>query len=250
MKLGIMQPYYFPYLGHFALIAHCDHWVVFDVSQFTHKSWMTRNRILHPRVGWNYVSVPLANGSIAIRTSEARILSFSHLAQQLTGKLAHYRRRAPFWRDVERLIGEVFSQSTDSLVALNIRALAVVCRYLDIPFKPLVASTSLTRLPVVDYAGGWAPAICERLGASEYLNPIGGRAIFREADFADIGIALKFIDFKPIRYATEPWHFEENLSILDVMMWNSPSAIQQAIATNTRVIDLHNVEARPSDQNA
>jgi hypothetical protein len=35
MKLGIMQPYFFPYLGHFALIAAVDEWVVFDVTQYT-----------------------------------------------------------------------------------------------------------------------------------------------------------------------------------------------------------------------
>ena len=30
MKIGIMQPYFFPYLGHFALIDAVDKWVVFD----------------------------------------------------------------------------------------------------------------------------------------------------------------------------------------------------------------------------
>ena len=51
MKLGIMQPYFFPYIGYFSLIANTDLWVVFDTPQYTRKSWMNRNRILHPR-GW------------------------------------------------------------------------------------------------------------------------------------------------------------------------------------------------------
>ena len=49
VKLGIMQPYFFPYLGHFALIAHTDAWVVFDITQYTPKTWMNRNRVLHPK---------------------------------------------------------------------------------------------------------------------------------------------------------------------------------------------------------
>ena len=35
MRLGIMQPYFFPYLGHFSLIAAVDEWIVFDVTQYT-----------------------------------------------------------------------------------------------------------------------------------------------------------------------------------------------------------------------
>ena len=48
MRLGIMQPYFFPYLGHFALIANVDAWIVFDVTQYTPRTWINRNRVLHP----------------------------------------------------------------------------------------------------------------------------------------------------------------------------------------------------------
>lgn len=245
-----MQPYYFPYLGHFALIANCDQWVVFDITQFKRKSWMTRNRVLHPREGWNYISVSLENASISIKTSDARILSFDGTAKNLPGKLAHYRRKAPFWHQVERLVSEVFAKSTDSLVELNVNTLDAVCRYLDIPFHPVIASRSIRDLPAIDHPGGWAPAICTRLGASEYLNPIGGRTIFSGADFKAVDIRLKFLDFEPMRYATGPWRFEESLSILDVLMWNSPQAVRQAIATHSRVVDAGEAATLGNAQNA
>lgn len=237
MKLGIMQPYFFPYLGHFALIAQCDQWVVFDVTQFTRKSWMTRNRILHPREGWTYISVPLANASTSIRTCDARILSFEDTAKNLQSKLGHYRRRAPFWREVERVVSDVFARPTESLVELNVRTLDAVCRYLDITFDAIVASKSIPDLPKINHPGGWAPAICERLGASEYFNPVSGYSIFRVEDFEEATVALRFLDFEPLSYPTGPWRFEESLSVLDVMMWNSPEAIRQAISTHSRVVD-------------
>ncbi len=56
MRLGIMQPYFFPYLGHFGLIAACDRWVVFDTCQYTPRSWMNRNRVLHPAEGWTWAT--------------------------------------------------------------------------------------------------------------------------------------------------------------------------------------------------
>lgn len=249
MKLGIMQPYFFPYLGHFALIAHCDRWVVFDITQFTRKSWMTRNRILHPSGGWNYISIPLANASVSIKTHEARILSFSDTQATLMGKLAHYRRKAPFWRDVERLVSHIFAQPTESLVELNVRSLHSVCEYLGIPFEPIIASRSIRNLPAVKHPGEWAPAICAYLGASEYLNPIGGRAIFRVTDFEAVDVVLQFLDFEPMRYSTNPWRFEENLSVVDVMLWNSPEAIRRALSTQSRIIDASECAMPASAQN-
>lgn len=244
-----MQPYFFPYLGHFALIAQCDKWVVFDVTQYTPKSWMSRNRVLHPKSGWNYISVPLANSSTSIVTAQAKILSFADLARSVLGKLSHYRKRAPFYTSVERLITEVFSMPTDSLVALNVRALDAVCRHLGIQFDHALASELDLPLPNIDHPGGWAPAISRCLAAAEYLNPIGGQSIFRQADFDAVRVTLKFLHFRNFVYPTGPYRFEEALSILDVMMWNEPATIRAAIASHSSIVDAReSLEAYPSVQ--
>ena len=47
MKLAVMQPYFFPYLGYFDLINQVDTWIVFDIVQFIRHGWINRNRILH-----------------------------------------------------------------------------------------------------------------------------------------------------------------------------------------------------------
>jgi hypothetical protein len=237
VKLAIMQPYFFPYLGHFALIAQCEKWMVFDITQYTPKSWMSRNRVLHPSQGWNYISVPLANSSISIKTAQARILNFADLAQSILGKLSHYRKNAPFYTSVIRLVEEVFSVPTDSLVALNVRALDCVCRHLGVRFDYALASDLDLALPEIDHPGGWAPAISRLVGATEYLNPIGGRSLFRQSEFDSAGVALKFLDFRNFVYATSPYRFEQGLSILDVMMWNTPAVIRQAITTHSSIID-------------
>ena len=108
MRFGIMQPYFFPYLGHFALIANVDLWIVFDVTQYTPKSWISRNRILHPASGTNWINVPLKNSSISIKIHEAKILDVNAAAKSTVGKLGHYRRRAPFFKQVEALVKETF----------------------------------------------------------------------------------------------------------------------------------------------
>jgi hypothetical protein len=47
MRIALMQPYFFPYLGYFSLIDYVDHWVVFDNVQFVKQSWVNRNRVLN-----------------------------------------------------------------------------------------------------------------------------------------------------------------------------------------------------------
>jgi hypothetical protein len=93
MRVGIMQPYFFPHLGHFALIDRSDTWVVFDVTQYTPKTWMNRNRVLHPAGSWNWVTVPLMNSSNSISIREARVLDGAGAYQSALGKLSHYRLR-------------------------------------------------------------------------------------------------------------------------------------------------------------
>lgn len=237
-RLGIMQPYFFPHLAHFALIEHTDLWVVFDVTQYTPKTWMSRNRVLHPSTGWNWVNLPLANGSIHIRTHEARLIDPTAARDSVLGKLSHLRRKAPFHRAVESLVHETFDgpvEDVSSLTRLNQRGLAAVCRYLGMRFESRLCSALDLDLPEQLGAGDWALEICSRLGASGYLNPIGGRALFDPARYRDHGITLQFLDMAPFSYNTPGYGFEPGLSVLDVMMWNEPQAIAQALRQGSTV---------------
>ena len=57
---GIMQPYFFPYIGYFSLIKATNKWIVFDTPQYANRSWMNRNRVIHPSgEGWIYLTVPV-----------------------------------------------------------------------------------------------------------------------------------------------------------------------------------------------
>lgn len=232
-----MQPYFFPYLGHFALIAQTDRWVVFDVTQYTPKSWMSRNRVLHPDKGWTYINVPLANSSISITTCQAQVLDLAGVQKSLLGKLSHYRRKSPFYDQVVSLVNRVFHDlGSDLLVDLNTRALQEVCRYLELPFNYSVCSRMGLDLSGIEGAGEWAPSISKQLGADVYLNPMGGRELFDPLDFTAGNTRLAFLEFSPFAYETGPYQHESGLSILDVLMWNSPIDVVRAIESNSKVI--------------
>lgn len=228
-----MQPYFFPYMGHFALINAVDQWIVFDVTQYTPKTWMNRNRILHPSAGWQYVTVPLANSSISIKTYEARVLNLQEAKQATLAKLAHYKKKAPYFNQVIELVNSAFENASDDLlVNLNVSALSAVCNYLNIEFSFQVCSTINIEYPSVMKAGDWAPYICQQLGASEYVNPLGGKEIFNVANFERRDVALYFAEFSEFKYTTKPYQYEPHLSILDVMMWNASDDIRNALKGN------------------
>lgn len=229
MILGIMQPYFFPHLDYFSHIANCDKWVVFDISQYTPRSWMTRNRILHPTRGWQYVGCDV-HGSQSDLISNVKIVNSVKTKKRLLGQLGHYKKKAPYYNAVISVIEKAFCNiSDDFLTTLNIETIKAVCDYLSIHFDPLIASKSNFDLPKITHPGQWALEISMIMQASVYINPPGGRDLFRPEKFAKQKIQLAFTQNSPFKYSCSPYKFESQLSILDVLMWNSPKEIKAAI---------------------
>ena len=228
MRLAIMQPYFLPYLGHFSLIAACDEWIVFDICQYAKRGWMNRNRVLHPAGGWQWITVPLSQAGMGMRTDAATVLEPAEACRRVLGQISHYRA-APYYEAVREVVRGVFQAGGTSLVALNVRGLVAVCRHIGLPFRYRVASALELALPDVPGAGGWAPAICAALGATAYVNPIGGSGLFDLAEFGRRGVALGFLSARPFEYRTGRFGFEPDLSILDVLMWNAPGAVLEAV---------------------
>jgi hypothetical protein len=221
MKLGIMQPYFFPYIGYFELIHNTDKWIVFDVVQYKSRSWMNRNRILHPNEGWQYFGVPVKKTSRDTLIKDIEIKDKNAALGRILGQINHYKNKAPNYSLVVDIIKQVFAETkSNNLVDLNISSLKVVCSYLGIAFNWEKCSEMNFDFSNVTHPRQWALEICTQLGANEYLNPLGGKAIFVPDEFEERGINLIFQDQIDFEYDCHPFFFEENLSIIDVMMWN------------------------------
>jgi len=75
-------------------------------------------------------------------------------------------------------------------------------------------------------------ALCEAVGATIYVNPIGGVELYSRKTFMENGVDLKFIQSKPFEYPQLGDIFVPWLSMMDVMMFNPLNALQGAISTN------------------
>ena len=225
MKLAIMQPYFFPYLGYFDLIHRTDRWVVFDTAQYIRHGWVNRNRILHPNSGWQYITAPLRKHHRDSPIRDILIQEGKDWRDRLCGQLAHYRRRAPYYAATTDLVRYCLDNDEPSLARLNAAILDKVCGYLQIPFRYEFFSDMKLDLGPIDGPGDWALRISEALGASEYVNPPGGEVLFDKAKFEAAGIRLTIQRFENMTYPCDGYDFEPALSIIDVLMWNPPSAV-------------------------
>jgi len=228
MKLGIMQPYFFPYLGYFDLINQTEQWVVFDTVQYIRHGWVNRNRILHPSRGWQYVTVPLKKHSRSASVSETEIVDDSgKWRQKIIGQLQHYRKRAPFFRETMALVKEGLSSESTSIARLNVNSLGLVCDYLGIEFRYQYFSDMHLDLGPIEGPGDWALRISQAMGASEYVNPPGGADLFDPDAFQAAGIKLTIRRLPPLEYQCGRYEFIPNLSIIDVLMWNAPEKVKE-----------------------
>lgn len=226
MKLGIMQPYFFPYLGYFDLIHYVDRFILFDTAQYIRHGWVNRNRILHPKQGWKYIIVPLQKHAQTTPICDIHVQADMAWQAKIVGQLDHYRKRAPYFDAVLSLVRETFAPSDTSLARLNGRGLQLICDYLKISFQAEYYSDLSLALGAVQAPGEWALEISHALGATHYVNPVGGEAIFEPSRFRQRGIDLMLRPFDNLVYTCRGYAFEPALSILDVLMWNSPQEIR------------------------
>jgi len=227
MKIGIMQPYFFPYPGYFSLIAQCDTWVVFDVPQYIRHGWVNRNRILHPKEGWQYIVVPLEKHSRNTAIRDIRISRTVNWPEKILRQIEHYKKRAPFYEGTAAFLEDCLKSEADSLVALNIELLHITCTRIGIDFAPQVASQLPIDTSLIKGPGDWALVISELLGASEYINPPGGAHLFNADAFEKAGIKLTIQDYESMHYSCPGYENVPDLSIVDALMWNPADTIRK-----------------------
>jgi hypothetical protein len=226
MRLGIMQPYFFPYLGYFDLINRVDRWIIFDTAQYIRHGWVNRNRILHPAAGWQYILVPLRKHSRDSAIKDIETKDPSEWRGRILGQISHYRKRAPYFNQAYRLVEECLGTEQRNLARLNATILGKVCAYLGIAFEYAFFSEMALAIGPVAAPGDWALRICEAVKADEYLNPPGGETLFDRDKFAAAGIRLRIQEAFEFSYACPGYQFEPSLSVVDVLMWNPPEKVK------------------------
>jgi len=231
MKIGIMQPYFFPYIGYFQLINYIDKWVVFDDTQYISKGWINRNRILHPDVKkeWQFFTIPVKKHSLKSRILNIEINDNIDWRNDLLGKLTTYKKKAPFYKETVEFINSCIGFEYTNLSKIVVYTLKNVCKNLGIPFNYTLFSQMNINTANIKHAGQWALEIAAAMDANVYVNPVSGYSLFNENEFQDRNIELQFLKPKLTPYVQRRGHFVPGLSIIDIMMWNDNNSISSML---------------------
>ena len=229
MKIAVMQPFFLPWLAYFSLIKHTDRFILLDPVQFTN-AWVNRNRILKPELGWQYIVIPLVKHRRDIRINDVCIYHSTDWRERILCQLVHYKKRAPFYDNSVEVLKQALAIETDSIVQLNRRVLQTVCDYIGIKFNVDIYSQMEPPVKKALASDEWGLNMCKALGdVDEFWEPEGGRKIYSRSKYDEAGVTIKFLKFNFPIYSQGRPEFEAGLSIIDLMMFNSPQRINQML---------------------
>lgn len=230
MKIGIMQPYFFPYIGYFQLINAVDEFVIYDNIKYTKKGWINRNRILVNGKD-SYITIPIKNDSDSLDVKE-RFLTDTWTVdrKKLLNRIKESYGKAPYFEMVYPLVENCVLFEEKNLFLFIYHSLNKIKEYLEIPTTFVISSTV-----AIDHELKSAKkvlAICKARKANVYINPIGGVELYDKENFNSRGIDLYFLKTSNFSYQQFENKFVPFLSIIDVMMFNSKKEIRKYLNSN------------------
>lgn len=226
MKLGIMQPYLFPYIGYFQLIHVVDKFVVYDDVNYIKQGWINRNRILNHKEPLTF-TVPLSKAGSFAKINEVEINQklYEGWKNKFLKTLELNYKKAPFFSESAELIHKVLSeQESKSISKLAVASLLALCNHLGIQ-KEFVLSSTVYNNQVLS-GKDRVIDICKWENATHYINPSGGQLLYSKDNFRENGLKLSFIKSLPVEYPQLKNDFVPWLSIIDVLMFNPIEDIQ------------------------
>jgi len=224
MKVAVMQPYFFPYIGYWQLINAVDIFVIYDDVNYIKGGWINRNRILVNKQEY-MLTLPLEKSSPNKLINE---ITLGRGLDKLIKTVSMAYRQAPNFDTAMPLFEEIFHNSTSNLAMFLESSIRKICDYIGIQTKILVSSSidkdnSLrAQEKIID--------ICMRLKSDQYINSIGGQELYDAITFKEHGIKLEFVQPLPLAYKQFGNSFIPWLSIIDVLMFNSPQQAYEQLS--------------------
>lgn len=229
MKVVLMQPYFFPYIGYFTLVKHTDVFVVFDTAQYIRRGWINRNRIISPSGKPVYLNASIKKAPQDTMIKSIQLKESDEWKREVLKKLEVYKKKAPYYDEVRNLVNKCLEYPTDSLAEFNINALIQVCDFLGIDHNIKRLSELDIEFKNIEKPDDWGLQLSKFYGANRYINAPGGQEIYCKEKYSRHGIELVFYTPEFLPYDQKQESFHAGLSIIDVLMFNSREEVDKMI---------------------
>ena len=216
MRVGIMQPYFFPYIGYFQLIHAVDTYVNLDHVSFMKRSYMTRN-ILKNNTS---VNINVYNGSQNRSCNDVLVNFENKYLDKFNKTLQILYSKSPYYSEIiNKIITPEFIDKEISISQFNIGIIKRICLYLNIQTKIINTSERMTLLK----KGDGLKEITNKLEGNVYINAIGGQSLYNKEDFKNDNIQLSFIEMGNVVFDNK------YTSILDLLFRYNKEYIKEQI---------------------
>lgn len=226
MKIGIMQPYFFPYIGYWQLINAVDKYVIYDDVNFIKGGWINRNNMLcNGAIFMIHLRTHSASSNQHI--NEIKVVDDRLYNNKLLRIIKNSYSRAPYFSEVYPIMERIINQGDKNLAKYLEYQIRQVCEYLSIQTEIIVSS----KIEKNNELRGQDKVIeiVKKNNGDQYINAIGGQELYSYEDFVAQGIVLNFLKTAEIQYKQFKNNFIPNLSIIDVMMFNSKEDIRKLL---------------------
>lgn len=224
----MMQPYLFPYLGYFQLIAAADVFVLGDDLQYIRSGWVNRNRILNNGEA-KLITFPLKRDRFDMPINQRQLSdTFDDEVSRLINVITQSYAKAPYFAQVMPLLERLLQFPVKNLALYIEHSIREICTYLHID-TPILRGSDLQIGSPTDKQDR-VLRIVQTFSCERYLNPIGGIELYDPEYFAQNGVCLQFFKMDSIEYRQYTGPFVGNLSIIDVLMFNCVEQVQQRLS--------------------
>jgi len=179
MILGLMQPYYFPYIGYFQLIHAVDIFIIYDTVNYIKNGWIKRNRyLLNNTVKYFTLSINNASSNKLIIDTYIADEEKLHTKERNLKTIHMAYSKAPYYNHVINMLDELILNDEKNISLYNTNILREISKYLGINTKIYLGSKVLNNSHLKGQ--NRVIEICEQFKAKEYINPIGGVELLKD----------------------------------------------------------------------
>ena len=226
--IAIMQPYFFPYIGYFQLINSVDKFIIYNDVNYIKQGWINRNRVLLNNKA-HLITLPLSESSSFKLICETQINKkyYQTWVKKFIKLLEQSYKNAPYFEDTMILLKKILDNECNYISQLNLNSIKSICNYLEINTIIEESSNKYNNIQLKNFER--VIDICKKENSSVYINSIGGEKLYSKNIFSSFNIELKFIVTKDIFYNQFQTDYINNLSIIDVLMFNDVKTIKQLL---------------------
>jgi hypothetical protein len=189
--IGIMQPYFFPYIGYFQLINSVDEFFIYDEASFIKGGWIGRNRIMGSAEPF-YINAALLGAGSNIEIFNVRLNSDDRWRRKLEKSILNCYGKSLYFEESWGVIRNAIYGHGGNIAEYNFQIIKKISDHLNISTNIVRSTTSVGNGELC--AESRVIDLVRAAGGNVYVNSIGGVDLYDKESFLNNGIELRFLN--------------------------------------------------------